>query len=116
MLDPDEIRPDDIGDTQAPRRMRTEGHEGAYRPRTVVPVGVLSLAEWAPSAAENDVGRSGARGGVTPGESNGRGTWTDRLGRDRDPDIQGHEVAGVVAEIGFTGTTGRPVGPNEYSE
>jgi NADPH:quinone reductase-like Zn-dependent oxidoreductase len=40
-------------------------------------------------------------------------TWTDRLGRDRTPSIPGHELAGVVAAIGY-GTTGLSVGQRVF--
>ncbi len=45
----------------------------------------------------------------TPDELDWPGTWTDRAGRDRTPTIPGHEVSGVVVELGF-GTTGLAVG------
>lgn len=40
-------------------------------------------------------------------------TWTDRLGRDRTPSIPGHELAGVVAALGY-GTTGLSVGQRVF--
>src|SRR5438477_7251821 len=40
-------------------------------------------------------------------------TWTDRLGRDRLPIIPGHEVSGVVTELGY-GTFGLAVGDEVY--
>jgi len=40
-------------------------------------------------------------------------TWTDRLGRDRTPTIPGHELAGVVAAVGY-GTTGLSVGQRVF--
>jgi NADPH:quinone reductase-like Zn-dependent oxidoreductase len=40
-------------------------------------------------------------------------TWTDRLGRDRTPVIPGHELAGVVTELGY-GTTGLSVGQRVF--
>jgi len=40
-------------------------------------------------------------------------TWTDRLGRDRTPTIAGHELAGVVAAVGY-GTTGLSVGQRVF--
>src|SRR6267143_6510300 len=45
----------------------------------------------------------------TPTELTWTATWTDRLGRDRLPIIPGHEVSGVVAELGY-GTFGLAVG------
>ena len=46
-------------------------------------------------------------------ELNWPGTWTDRAGRDRTPTIPGHEVSGVVAELGY-GTTGLTVGQRVF--
>src|SRR3546814_15116327 len=40
-------------------------------------------------------------------------TWTDGLGRDRTPSIPGHELAGVVAALGY-GTTGLSVGQRVF--
>jgi NADPH:quinone reductase-like Zn-dependent oxidoreductase len=40
-------------------------------------------------------------------------TWIDRLGRDRTPSVPGHEVAGVVAALGY-GTTGLSVGQRVF--
>jgi NADPH:quinone reductase-like Zn-dependent oxidoreductase len=45
----------------------------------------------------------------TPAELTWTSTWTDRLGRPRTPVIPGHEVSGVVVELGY-GTTGLDVG------
>jgi NADPH:quinone reductase-like Zn-dependent oxidoreductase len=61
-----------------------------------------------PHAAENDVIVRVHAAGFTPGELDWPGTWTDRAGRDRTPTIPGHEVSGVVAELGY-GTTGLSV-------
>lgn len=47
--------------------------------------------------------------GFTPGELDWPGTWTDRAGRDRTPSVPGHELSGVVVELGY-GTTGLTVG------
>ena len=62
-----------------------------------------------PHAAENDVIVGVHAAGFTPGELDWPATWTDRAGRDRTPTIPGHEVSGVVAELGY-GTTGLTVG------
>ena len=51
--------------------------------------------------------------GFTPGELDWPGTWTDRAGRDRTPSVPGHEVSGVVAELGY-GTTGLTVGQRVF--
>lgn len=40
-------------------------------------------------------------------------TWTDRLERDRTPSIPGHELAGVVASLGY-GTAGLSVGQRVF--
>ena len=70
----------------------------------------LSLAEMPyPHMAENDVIVEVHAASFTPDELNWPGTWTDRAGRDRAPTIPGHEVSGVVVELGY-GTTGLAVG------
>ena len=70
----------------------------------------LTLAEVPfPHAAENDVVVQVHAAGFTPGELDWPTTWTDRAGRDRTPSIPGHELSGVVAELGY-GTTGLTVG------
>src|SRR5262249_24122178 len=51
--------------------------------------------------------------GFTPGELDWPGTWTDRAGRDRTPSVPGHELSGVVAELGY-GTTGLTVGQRVF--
>ena len=74
----------------------------------------LSLAEMPyPHMAENDVIVEVHAASFTPDELNWPGTWTDRAGRDRTPTIPGHEVAGVVAELGY-GTTGLAVGERVF--
>lgn len=70
----------------------------------------LSLTDMPyPHAAENDVVVRVHAAGFTPGELDWPATWTDRAGRDRTPSVPGHELAGVVAELGI-GTTGLTVG------
>lgn len=77
-------------------------------------VGGLELADMPyPHAAENDVIVRVHAAGFTPGELDWPATWTDRAGRDRTPTIPGHEVAGVVAELGY-GTTGLAVGQRVF--
>jgi NADPH:quinone reductase-like Zn-dependent oxidoreductase len=72
----------------------------------------LSLADVPhPHAAENDVVVRVHAAGFSPGELDWPGTWTDRAGRDRT--IPGHEVSGVVAELGY-GTTGVTVGQRVF--
>lgn len=74
----------------------------------------LSLVEIPyPHAAENDVIVRVHAAGFTPGELDWPATWTDRSGRDRTPSIPGHEVSGVVAELGY-GTTGLTVGQRVF--
>ncbi|WP_435208470.1 NADP-dependent oxidoreductase [Micromonospora sp. bgisy143] len=66
-----------------------------------------------PHAAENDVIVRVHAAGFTPGELDWPTTWTDRAGRDRTPTIPGHELSGVVAELGY-GTTGLTVGQRVF--
>lgn len=74
----------------------------------------LSLSDKPyPHAAENDVIVRVDAAGFTPGELTWPGTWTDRAGRDRTPSIPGHELSGVVAELGY-GTTGLNVGQRVF--
>jgi NADPH:quinone reductase-like Zn-dependent oxidoreductase len=74
----------------------------------------LVLAEMPyPHAAENDVIVRVHAAGFTPGELDWPGTWTDRAGHDRTPTIPGHEVSGVVVELGY-GTTGLTVGQRVF--
>ena len=69
-------------------------------------IGGLTLTDLPhPHAAENDVIVRVHAAGFTPGELGWPGTWTDRAGRDRTPSVPGHELSGVVAELGY-GTTG----------
>src|SRR3954467_10836157 len=77
-------------------------------------VGGLSLTEMPyPRAAENDVIVRAHAAGFTPGELDWPGTWSDRAGRDRTPSVPGHELSGVVVELGF-GTTGLTVGQRVF--
>lgn len=66
-----------------------------------------------PHMAENDVVVRVHTAGFTPGELSWPSTWTDRAGRDRSPSVPGHEVSGVVAELGY-GTTGLTVGQRVF--
>ncbi|MGW8454223.1 NADP-dependent oxidoreductase [Streptomyces niveus] len=66
-----------------------------------------------PHAAENDVIVRVHAAGFTPGELAWAGTWTDRAGRDRTPSVPGHELSGVVTELGY-GTTGLTVGQRVF--
>jgi NADPH:quinone reductase-like Zn-dependent oxidoreductase len=62
-----------------------------------------------PPAAINDVIVRIHASGFVPTEISWPSTWTDRRGRDRTLSIPGHELAGVVAALGY-GTTGVSVG------
>ncbi|MFF2522974.1 NADP-dependent oxidoreductase [Streptomyces liangshanensis] len=74
----------------------------------------LALAELPyPHAAENDVVVRVHAAGFTRGELSWPATWTDRAGRDRTPSVPGHELSGVVAELGY-GTTGLTVGQRVF--
>lgn len=74
----------------------------------------MSLTELPyPHAAENDVVVRVHAAGFTPGELDWPATWTDRAGRDRTPSVPGHELSGVVVELGY-GTTGLTVGQRVF--
>ncbi|GGT01354.1 NADP-dependent oxidoreductase [Streptomyces chromofuscus] len=74
----------------------------------------LSLTDMPyPHAAENDVVVRVHAAGFTPGELDWPATWTDRAGRDRTPSVPGHELSGVVVELGY-GTTGLSVGQRVF--
>ncbi|WP_329189634.1 NADP-dependent oxidoreductase [Actinacidiphila glaucinigra] len=76
--------------------------------------GGLTLTDMPyPHAAENDVVVRVHAAGFTPGELDWPGTWSDRAGRDRTPTVPGHELSGVVAELGY-GTTGLTVGQRVF--
>ncbi|OBF46914.1 NADP-dependent oxidoreductase [Mycolicibacterium monacense] len=66
-----------------------------------------------PHAAENDVIVRVHAASFTPGELDWPATWLDRAGRDRAPTVPGHEVSGVIAELGY-GTTGLTVGQRVF--
>lgn len=77
-------------------------------------VGGLTLTELPhPRAAENDVIVRVHAAGFTPGELTWPGTWTDRAGHDRTPSVPGHELSGVVTELGY-GTTGLTIGQRVF--
>ncbi|MET9271441.1 NADP-dependent oxidoreductase [Kribbella sp. NPDC003557] len=74
----------------------------------------LALADLPyPHASENDVIVRVHAAGFTRGELDWPGTWTDRAGHDRAPSVPGHELSGVVAELGY-GTTGLTVGQSVF--
>ena len=66
-----------------------------------------------PAAAINDVIVAVHASGYVPTEVTWPSTWTDRANRDRRPSIVGHELAGVVASLGY-GTTGLSVGQRVF--
>ncbi|MEV6162158.1 NADP-dependent oxidoreductase [Streptomyces sp. NPDC052052] len=66
-----------------------------------------------PHATENDVIVRVHAAGFTRGELSWPATWSDRAGRDRTPSVPGHEVSGVVTELGY-GTTGLTIGQRVF--
>jgi len=66
-----------------------------------------------PQGAINDVVVQVHASGFVPTELTWPSTWTDRLDRDRTPSIPGHELAGVVTDLGY-GTTGLSVGQRVF--
>jgi NADPH:quinone reductase-like Zn-dependent oxidoreductase len=66
-----------------------------------------------PAAAINDVIVEIHASGYVPTEVGWPSTWTDRADRDRSWSILGHELAGVVASLGY-GTTGLSVGQRVF--
>ncbi|PZG07991.1 NADPH:quinone reductase [Nonomuraea aridisoli] len=66
-----------------------------------------------PRATVHDVIVRVHAAGFTPGELDWPATWYDRAGHDRTPSIPGHEVSGVVAELGH-GATGFSVGQRVF--
>jgi NADPH:quinone reductase-like Zn-dependent oxidoreductase len=66
-----------------------------------------------PHAAINDVVVQIHASGFVGTELAWPSTWTDRLGGDRTPSIPGHELAGVVAALGY-GTTGFSLGQRVF--
>src|SRR5690242_13646485 len=67
----------------------------------------------APQPAINDVVVQVYASGFVNTELGWPSTWADRLKRDRTPSIPGHELAGVVATLGY-GTTGLSVGQRVF--
>jgi NADPH:quinone reductase-like Zn-dependent oxidoreductase len=66
-----------------------------------------------PQAAINDVIVEVYAASITGDELSWPSTWTDRAGNKRSPSIPGHELAGVVAVIGY-GTTGLSIGQRVF--
>jgi NADPH:quinone reductase-like Zn-dependent oxidoreductase len=74
----------------------------------------LSLTDLPhPEAASNDVVVRVHAAGFIPTELDWPDTWTDRAGRDRTPSVPGHDLSGVVVELGY-GTTGLSVGQRVF--
>src|SRR6185437_1849103 len=74
----------------------------------------MKLAERPePSAAINDVIVEIHASGFVPTEMEWPSTWTDRRNLDRTPSIPGHELAGVVTDLGY-GTTGLSIGQRVF--
>ena len=74
----------------------------------------MTLAERPePPAAINDVIVRVHAAGFVPTELEWPSTWVDRASRDRTPSVPGHELAGVVASLGY-GTTGLAVGQRVF--
>src|SRR4051795_2668618 len=66
-----------------------------------------------PVASENDVIVQVHAAGFTPGELDWPDTWTYRDGRDRTPSVPGHELSGVIVELG-DGVTGFSIGQRVF--
>src|SRR5437868_6933260 len=66
-----------------------------------------------PQTAINDVVVEVHASGFVGTELSWPSTWADRLGRDRTPTIPGHELAGIVTELGY-GTTGLSLGQSVF--
>jgi NADPH:quinone reductase-like Zn-dependent oxidoreductase len=75
--------------------------------------GIELLDRPEPRPAINDVIVEVHASGFVPTETSWPSTWKDRASRDRAPSIIGHEVAGVVSELGY-GTTGLTVGQRVF--
>jgi NADPH:quinone reductase-like Zn-dependent oxidoreductase len=74
----------------------------------------LTLTEMPyPNAGDNDVIVRVHAAAFISTELEWTGTWADRTGRDRTPSIVGHDLSGVVAELG-PGTTGLTVGQRVF--
>jgi NADPH:quinone reductase-like Zn-dependent oxidoreductase len=74
----------------------------------------LALTELPrPEAATNDVVVRVHAASFIHTELDWPDTWTDRAGRDRTPSVPGHDVSGVVVELGY-GTTGLSVGQRVF--
>ncbi len=77
------------------------------------PAGMVLAERPEPVPAINDVLVEVRASGYVPTEVGWPSTWTDRAGRDRAPSILGHELAGVVAALGY-GTAGLTIGQRVF--
>ena len=75
--------------------------------------GMTLMERPEPEPAINDVVVQIHASGFVPTEIAWPSTWTDRRDRDRTPSIPGHELAGVVAALGY-GTRGVSVGQRVF--
>jgi len=75
--------------------------------------GITEADRPRPTPAINDVIVEVHASGYVPTEVGWPSTWVDRAGRRRAPSILGHELAGVVTELGY-GTTGLSVGQRVF--
>lgn len=75
--------------------------------------GMNLTARPEPSPAINDVIVQIHASGFVPTELEWPSTWVDRSGHDKTPSIPGHELAGIVTELGY-GTTGLSVGQRVF--
>lgn len=97
------------------RRMKGCPHMRAItvRDRDAGAAGLLLNDMPYPIAGENDVIVRVHGAGFISTELKWTGTWVDRAGRDRTPSIPGHDLSGVVVELG-SGTTGLTVGQRVF--
>ena len=77
------------------------------------PAGIAEADRPRPTPAINDVIVEVYASGYVPTEVGWPSTWVDRAGRRRAPSILGHELAGVVTELGY-GTTGLSIGQRVF--
>jgi NADPH:quinone reductase-like Zn-dependent oxidoreductase len=75
--------------------------------------GMALVERSEPEPAINDTVVEVHASGFVPTEMAWPSTWTDRRGLDRTPSIPGHELAGVVAALGY-GTRGLSMGQRVF--
>jgi len=81
--------------------------------QTASTAGMKLLQRPRPEAAINDVVVQVYAAGYVSTELEWPSTWVDRSGRDRTPSIPGHELAGIVTDLGY-GTTGLSLGQRVF--